>query len=123
LGSGYWQEFLPLWLQKDWGDWTTYGGGGYWINPGHGDRNFWFFGWLLQRKITENLTLGGELFHQTSSAVGARPSSGFNIGGQYDFTEHDHFLFSVGRGGTFYAIDGPAVGYPTTYYFAFQWTN
>lgn len=28
LGAGKWQEFLPLWLQKDWGDWTSYGGGG-----------------------------------------------------------------------------------------------
>lgn len=29
LGAGYWQEFLSLWIQKDWGKWTTFGGGGY----------------------------------------------------------------------------------------------
>jgi len=28
--------FLPLWLQKSWGRWTSYGGG-YWIN-GSGQR-------------------------------------------------------------------------------------
>ena len=123
LGAGEWQEFLPLWLQKDWGDWTTYGGGGYWINPGAGNRNWWFFGWLLQNKVTENLTLGGELFHQTSNTLDGHASSGFNLGGQYDFTDHDHLLFSGGRGGTLYAVDGPAVGYPTTYYLAYQWTS
>jgi hypothetical protein len=39
LGSGYVQVLLPIWLQKSWGAWTTYGGGGYWINPGPGKRN------------------------------------------------------------------------------------
>jgi hypothetical protein len=29
LGSGQTQVFLPLWLQKTFGPWTTYGGGGY----------------------------------------------------------------------------------------------
>ena len=123
LGAGEWQEFLPLWLQKDWGDWTSYGGGGYWINPGLGNRDYWFFGWLLQRKITESLTLGGELFHQTSNMIGRNGSSGFNLGGQYDFTEHDHLLFSAGRGGIANAVDAAAVGYPTTYYLAYQWTS
>ena len=56
-----------MWAQKSFGDWTTYGGGGYWINQDEktGDKNFSFFGWLLQRKITEKLTLGAEIFHQT----------------------------------------------------------
>ena len=123
LGAGEWQEFLPVWLQKDWGDWTTYGGGGYWINPGPGNRDYWFFGWLLQKQITKSLALGVELFHQTSNMVGRSDSSGFNAGGQYDITEHDHILFSAGRGGIANAVDGPAVGYPTTFYFAFQWTS
>jgi hypothetical protein len=28
-------------VQKSAGDWSTYGGG-YWINPGVGNKNFWF---------------------------------------------------------------------------------
>ena len=36
LGNGKVQVFLPLWFQKSWGPWQTYGGGGYWINPGTG---------------------------------------------------------------------------------------
>jgi hypothetical protein len=55
--------------------------------------------------------------------VGHGGSSGFNLGGVYDFTENYHLLFSAGRGGILFAVDAPAVGYPTTYYLAFQWTT
>jgi hypothetical protein len=122
LGAGYTQAFLPVWIQKDFGKWTTYGGGGYWITPGPGNRNFWYTGWLLQNQITDKLMLGGEVFHATSSMMGRGESSGFNLGGQYDFTEHDHLLFSAGRGGLLYAVDASAVNYPFTYYLAYQWT-
>ena len=62
------REFLSVWVQKSFSEWTTYGGGGYWINQDDnlGDKNYSFFGWLLQRKITDKLTLGGEIFHQTN---------------------------------------------------------
>jgi hypothetical protein len=110
---------VPIWVQKDFGDWTTFGGGGYWINPGPGNKNFWFAGWVLERKITDKFMLGIELFHQTpnvtlgmestgfssqtllqppSSDIGVTQSTGFNIGGIYDFTDHYHFLFSFGKG-------------------------
>jgi hypothetical protein len=100
LGAGHFRAYLPIWVQKSFGDWTTYGGGGYWINQDQrlGDRNYWFFGWLLQRKVTERLTLGGEIFRQTADTVQGADSTGFNIGGIYDFDEHNHLLFSAGRG-------------------------
>jgi hypothetical protein len=98
LGTGHAHEFLPLWLQKSFGEWTTYGGGGYWINPGGGNKNYWFAGWLLQRQVTDQLAIGGEIFHQTADTQGGKDSTGFNIGGIYDFTEHHHLLFSAGRG-------------------------
>ena len=87
-------------MQKSFGDWTTYGGGGYWINQDAnlGDKNYWFFGWLLQRKVTEKLTLGGEIYHQTADNINNVDSTGFNLGGSYDFDEHNHLLFSAGRG-------------------------
>jgi hypothetical protein len=49
-----------VWLQKSVGDWTTYSGDGYWINHGGGtmDQDYWFFGWLLQKKVTEKLVFG-----------------------------------------------------------------
>ena len=100
LGSGHVRVFLPVWVQKSFGEWTTYGGGGYWINQNdnYGDKNYWFAGWLLQRKITDKLTLGGEIYHQTADKVDGVDSTGFNLGGFYDFDEHNHLLFSAGRG-------------------------
>ena len=99
LEAGHVRAFLPVWVQKSFGEWTTYGGGGYWINQDDhlGDKNFWFAGWLLERKVTEKLTLGGEVFHQTADTVGGVDSNGFNLGGIYDLDEHNHFLFSAGR--------------------------
>jgi hypothetical protein len=99
LGAGHLVGFLPIWAQKSFGDWTTYGGGGYWINQGNGgDKNFWFFGGLLQRKITDKLSVAGEIFHQTADTAGGDDSTGFNFGAIYDFNEHDHFVFSAGSG-------------------------
>jgi hypothetical protein len=107
LGAGYVRAYFPLWIQKSFGDWTTYGGGGYWINHGDGtaDRDYWFFGWLLQRQVTKQLAIGGEIFHQTSTvAFGAtnpiytQPTTGFNIGAIYDFDDDHHLLVSVGAG-------------------------
>jgi hypothetical protein len=122
LGAGQTQAFLPLWLQKDFDDWTTYGGGGYWINPGAGNRNYWYVGWLLQRQVTKSLALGGEVFHQTSNATGKKGITGFNLGGVFDITEHHHLLFSAGRGGQQYAVDGNGITMPFAYYLAYQWT-
>ena len=44
LGNGHMQAFLPLWLQKSWGSWTAYGGGGYGINSLSGHENWGFVG-------------------------------------------------------------------------------
>lgn len=98
LGDGHTRFFLPLWLQKTFGEWTTYGGGGYWRNPGDVQKDFWFFGWELQRQITDDFVLGAEVFHQTADEVGGPDSTGFNVGGVLDLTENHHFLLSVGRG-------------------------
>ncbi len=96
--------------------------GGYWINPGLGNRNYGFSGVELQRQVTDKLMLGGEVFYQLSSMVGRGGSAGFNLGGVYDFTDHDHLLFSAGRGGIIDAVDAAAATNPATYYVAYQWT-
>ena len=97
LGSGEVQVFLPLWLQKSLGPWKTYGGGGYWINPGSGNKDYWFFGWEAERAISEHLTLGAEVFHQTVSEVGGDSSTGFNTGVIINFSDLHHVLLSAGR--------------------------
>lgn len=98
VGNGATQVFLPAWLQKKWDGWQSYGGGGYWINHAADAKNHWFFGWQLQKAISEHLTLGGEIYHSTEQVSGEGSSTGFNLGGAYNFDEHNHLLFSAGRG-------------------------
>lgn len=96
LGGGHVPVFLPLWLQKNWGPWTTYGGGGYWINPGAGNKNYWQLGWLGQREITKALTLGAEIFYFGKDTNDGRDRTGYNIGGIINLSEAHHILVSAG---------------------------
>lgn len=114
LGNGQAQYFFPLWFQKSWGPWTTYGGGGYWVNQGEGNKNWWFAGWLLQRELTKQLTLGAEIFHRTISQEGGEESTGFQAGGVIHLTPNQHILLSAGRD-----FDGPNL---FTAYIAYQFT-
>jgi hypothetical protein len=98
FSTGHTQYFLPIWLQKDFDPWTIYGGGGYWINPGAGNRNYGFMGVALWRKLSDRLNVGVEVFHQTSPAIDVKASTGFNVGATYDFTENWHLLVSAGTG-------------------------
>ncbi|MCG6881892.1 MAG: transporter [Deltaproteobacteria bacterium] len=98
LGNGKVQCFLPIWLQKDFGKWTTYGGGGYWINPGPENKNYWFSGILLQYAFSDSFYLGGEVFYQTADTVDGESSFGFNVGGGLPLVSGFQILFSAGRG-------------------------
>jgi hypothetical protein len=97
LGNGQPWGKLPLWLQKSWGPWTTYGGGGYAINPAPEQRSYYFGGWLLQRDFGERLTLGGEIFSQGKSSDDTRSFAVFNLGGLFKITPNFQILFSGGH--------------------------
>jgi hypothetical protein len=114
LGNGHLQAFLPVWLQKSFGDWTIYGGGGYGINSGAGNENWGFVGGVLQRQIVKNFALGAEVYHRTTMETGGRDDTAFNIGTIIDFTDHQHLLFSAGR-----SINGPT---DFQAYLAYQFT-
>lgn len=83
LGNGRAWGTFPLWLQKRWGPWTTYGGGGVAFNSAPGRKNYDFAGWLLQRTITDRLTFGSELFYQGAPSEDGRRSTVLNVGGVY----------------------------------------
>lgn len=121
LGNGRPWFKLPIWLQKSWGPWTTYGGGGYAANSAPGMGNYGFGGLLVQRALSSRWTLGGELFLEGAQVsneaeagvfAGARPSAIWNFGGSYNFTSDFSLLFSAGRS---YQGDGNAVTYLALY--------
>jgi hypothetical protein len=88
---------LPLWVQKSWGKLTTYGGAGYWINPGTNNKNWIFSGWEIQYDISTTLTLGGEVYYHSADAENNKSETGFNLGGFVNFTEKFHLIFSIGH--------------------------
>jgi hypothetical protein len=98
LGQGHATYSLPVWLQKNFGPWKVYGGGGYSIDAGRGTQNSWFLGLAALRQITEDLVLGGEVFHKEPRLKGASAGTTISFGGAYDFTARYHLYFSVGRG-------------------------
>jgi hypothetical protein len=97
LGNGQAQIYLPIWLQKSWGAWTTCGGGGYWRNQGNGNKDYWFFGWEGQRDLSKKLTVGAEVYYNTASTEEGTYALHFNVGAIINFTGEHHFLFSAGR--------------------------
>ena len=117
LGVGSTWYRLPIWVQKSWGSWTTYGGGGEVIANGNGYNDYAFAGWLLQRQLSDSLTLGGELFGhgpEGQTAVSTESSLMLDLGGYYSFSKGFQLLFAAGK-----SVAGQGEIYT---YVAFYWT-
>ena len=98
LGAGHSSVFLPVWVQKGWGQWTFDGGAGYHLNHADGSHNYWSGGTLVLYQFTPELQLGGEVFGSGAAALGERGSTGFSFGGTYKLDKEASLLFSAGRG-------------------------
>jgi hypothetical protein len=46
------------------------------LNHGAGNRDYGFGGIVVTRRVTENLSPGGELYHQTANAIDTRFTAG-----------------------------------------------
>lgn len=97
FGNEQIQVYLPVWIQKSWNRLTTYGGAGYWINPGNGNKNWLFTGWEVQYNLFPQLSFGGEIYYQTSRSNDTPSVVGFNIGGSFNPTHKFHVIFSGGH--------------------------
>jgi len=97
LGGGRPNYILPLLAQKSWDKWTLYGDVGYRLQTALGQQSYWYSGVVLQRDITERLSLGVELFGNTPTVPNGRPDIAFNVGGSLKLQEHLNFIFTAGR--------------------------
>ncbi len=101
LGVGTPWFKLPLWMQKSWGPWTTYGGGGYEIVPRTQYNNFAYEGWLVQRDLGKKWTLGAEVFHHGAEGYATpqiRATTLIDAGGYYYFRNPGfQLLFAYGH--------------------------
>jgi hypothetical protein len=82
-GSGKVGAGLLAFAQKDLGDWSMFGGGGYSINPGPENKDFWEIGYALTRTINDKLEIGGEIHHQGAEEYDGAPSTSLGLGFEY----------------------------------------
>jgi hypothetical protein len=88
--------FLPIWVQKDIGPWSVFGGGGYAINPGVGNRDYWTGGIALTRQAGKRLLLGIEADRQSTDTDDGVASTSLGIGGIYQLYSSLRLLASGG---------------------------
>ena len=80
LGAGRVTAFLPVWAQKDMGPWSVFGGGGYAINPGPGNRNYWSGGVAVSRQVTRQLLLGLEADRKGADSEDGSATTSLGLG-------------------------------------------
>jgi hypothetical protein len=97
LGQGRPAFVLPLVAQKNWEKWTLYGNVGFWWQTAAETRDYFYAGVVLEREISERLTLGAELFANSPKERGSRSDVAFNLGGTWKLSKHVNLLFAGGR--------------------------
>jgi hypothetical protein len=80
LGSPHLTALVPIWAQKDIGPWSVFGGGGYAINPGSGNRDYWTGGFAVTRTVSKRLLIGVEADRQGADTVDGNASTSLGVG-------------------------------------------
>jgi len=76
----------------------VFGGGGFQLNPGGGNRDFWTSGLAVTRQVTERLNLGAKITHRSRDTEDGHDFTGANLGVVYRLTDHWSLLASGGPG-------------------------
>jgi hypothetical protein len=88
---------LPLWVGKDFpGGTSVFGGGGYMINPGAGNRDFWQAAIALTHDVSEKVSLGAEVARQGSDTIGGTAQTRAGVGSIVKLGGPYALLFSAG---------------------------
>jgi hypothetical protein len=69
VGARHATLFLPAWLERDRGRWSSFGGGGCALNHGGDSRNYCTVSWAMAYQVRADLQLGGELVYQARTAT------------------------------------------------------
>ncbi len=98
LGDKKASLLLPIWLGKEMGDWSTFGGAGVQLTQGAGSKDSWVAGWALTYRILPDLLIGAEIFHQSPDSTDGGASTTLGFGGTYDINENVHLLSYIAAG-------------------------
>lgn len=96
---------LPLWAQLERSPWALFGGGGYVVNPGPGNHDYWTAGAAVLRQVGDRLSIGAELTREGRGDRDDHASTGAGLGVVYRLDA----LFSILlRGGPVFEDGGKA---------------
>jgi hypothetical protein len=98
VGTRHASLLVPLWLERDWSQWSTFGGGGCALNHGAGARDYCMASWALARQLLPQLQVGAELVYQSPDAQGAGTTFSTGAGLRYDLGTTYHLLAYAGPG-------------------------
>jgi|HubBroStandDraft_5_1064220.scaffolds.fasta_scaffold51465_4 hypothetical protein len=98
VGDRHASLLLPVWVEKDFGPWSTFGGGGCALNNGDSGEDYCLMGWAVTREVAPALHIGAEVYHQTADTRGGRATTGLGAGAVYDLSDHYHLMASIGPG-------------------------
>jgi hypothetical protein len=88
---------LPLWIEKDFAGGTSlFGGGGYEINPGPGNRDFWQAGMALTQDVSDRLSVGVEITRQGADTTDGTAQTRAGVGSILKLSDHYALLLSGG---------------------------
>ncbi|MDB5723807.1 MAG: 4-carboxymuconolactone decarboxylase [Novosphingobium sp.] len=96
FGAGRVTALLPIWAQKDIGHWSVFGGGGYNINPGAGNLNYWQGGVAVSRQVNRRLLIGIEADRQGADVEGGPASTRLGVEMIYQLKAPFRLLGSAG---------------------------
>lgn len=96
MGAGKVTALLPVWVQKDLGSWSIFGGGGYAINPGVGNKSYWTGGLAVSHRVTPKLLLGIEANRQGADTIGGSGSTSLGVATIYQLKAPFRLLASGG---------------------------
>jgi hypothetical protein len=84
-------------LEKDFAGGTSiFGGGGYQLNPGRGNRNFWQAGIAVTHDLGDKFSLGAEIIRQGPDETGGTAQTRAGVGSIVKLSDHYALLFSAG---------------------------
>ena len=108
MGATKVTALLPVWVQKDLGSWSIFGGGGYAINPGVGNNDYWTGGVAISHQLTTKLLFGIEANRQGADTNGGKGSTSLGVGTIYQLKAPFRLLAS---GGPTFEDGGGAAGF------------
>lgn len=88
---------LPVWAGKDLpGGTSLFGGGGYTINPGAGNLDYWQAAIAVNQELSSKVSIGAEITHQGPDVRGETAQTRAGAATVIRLSEHYALLFSAG---------------------------